>query len=79
MLLKEERLMAASLLIFANKQDVPGALTVPQISEVRTLHSSQLHLVTSAQDVCMRQISSVTSQLSKSLIRYTVLPRLAAI
>mmetsp|Transcript_7713 Transcript_7713/g.22850 ORF Transcript_7713/g.22850 Transcript_7713/m.22850 type:complete len:229 (-) Transcript_7713:1242-1928(-) len=36
-LLKEERLMAASLLIFANKQDVPGALTVPQISEVLRL------------------------------------------
>lgn len=28
--------MAASLLIFANKQDVPGALTVPQIAEVRS-------------------------------------------
>ncbi len=36
-LLKEERLMASSLLIFANKQDVPGALSVDEISKVRML------------------------------------------
>lgn len=32
-LLKEERLMAASLLIFANKQDIPGALDIDSISQ----------------------------------------------
>lgn len=32
-LLKEERLMAASLLIFANKQDIPGALHIDSVSQ----------------------------------------------
>lgn len=33
-LLKEERLMASSLLIFANKQDIPGALDIDCVSQV---------------------------------------------
>ena len=37
-LLLEEKLTGASLLIFANKQDLAGALTVQQISEVRPCH-----------------------------------------
>ena len=38
-LLKEERLLGATLLIFANKQDVPGALTAEQIESVLDLSS----------------------------------------
>lgn len=34
-LLQEERLMGATLLVLANKQDIPSALTLPQIEEVR--------------------------------------------
>jgi ADP-ribosylation factor-like protein 2 len=39
-LLQEEKLAGASLLIFANKQDVPGALTAAQIAEVLGLSGS---------------------------------------
>ncbi|KIY96503.1 ADP-ribosylation factor-like protein 2 [Monoraphidium neglectum] len=35
-LLQEERLFGATLLILANKQDIPSALTIPQLEEVRT-------------------------------------------
>ena len=34
-LLKEEKLAGASLLILANKQDVPGALSAQQIEQAR--------------------------------------------
>jgi GTPase SAR1 family protein len=34
-LLQEERLFGATLLILANKQDIPSALSLPQIEEVR--------------------------------------------
>lgn len=34
-LLKEERLTGATLLIFANKQDLPGACTSEEIRDVR--------------------------------------------
>ena len=33
-LLQEERLLGATLLVFANKQDLPGALTAEEIKEV---------------------------------------------
>lgn len=33
-LLREERLMGATLLIMANKQDIPSALSLQQIQEV---------------------------------------------
>lgn len=33
-LLREERLAGATLLVFANKSDLPGALTLQQIREV---------------------------------------------
>ena len=36
-LLREERLMGASLLVFANKQDLPHALSAPHVAQ-------QLHL-----------------------------------
>lgn len=36
-LLQQEKLAGASLLIFANKQDLPGALSLEQISEVLDL------------------------------------------
>lgn len=40
-LLQQERLAGASLLIFANKQDVAGALTSAQIAETLELNSEQ--------------------------------------
>uniref|UniRef100_A0A1B6MKD2 ADP-ribosylation factor-like protein 2 n=1 Tax=Graphocephala atropunctata TaxID=36148 RepID=A0A1B6MKD2_9HEMI len=42
-LLKEERLMGASLLVFANKQDLPGSLTSQQIKEITELDSIKTH------------------------------------
>ena len=36
-LLKEEKLAGAALLIFANKQDLPSALSPEEITKVRTL------------------------------------------
>lgn len=38
-MLSEEELKNASLLVFANKQDVPGALTPAQVSEQLDLAS----------------------------------------
>jgi ADP-ribosylation factor-like protein 2 len=38
-----QRLAGASLLILANKQDLPGALTVEQIREVLELDSIKSH------------------------------------
>lgn len=43
----EQRLAGASLLVFANKQDIPGAITPAQIKEVgqpRKNSHQQLHL-----------------------------------
>jgi ADP-ribosylation factor-like protein 2 len=40
-LLQQERLAGASLLIFANKQDVAGALSASEISQVLGLESSE--------------------------------------
>jgi hypothetical protein len=42
-LLLEERLAGASLLIFANKQDLPGALTAEQIREALSLDRIESH------------------------------------
>lgn len=42
-LLQEERLLGASLLIFANKQDLPGALSPMEIAEVLGLSSITTH------------------------------------
>lgn len=42
-LLQEERLLGASLLIFANKQDLPGALSPSEIAEVLGLSSITTH------------------------------------
>ena len=38
-LLGEERLLGATLLVFANKQDLPGALTCPEITDKLGLHT----------------------------------------
>jgi ADP-ribosylation factor-like protein 2 len=38
-LLKQEKLAGASLLIFANKQDLSGALSIESIAKVLDLHS----------------------------------------
>ena len=38
-LLKEEKLAGASLLILANKQDMPGALSAQQIEQARVQHA----------------------------------------
>jgi ADP-ribosylation factor-like protein 2 len=40
-LLQEERLFGATLLILANKQDIPAALSLQEIEQVRT--SPQQH------------------------------------
>jgi len=42
-LLLEERLAGATLLVFANKQDLPGALTSEQIKEALQLESIKSH------------------------------------
>jgi len=42
-LLQEERLLGATLLVFANKQDLPGALTAAEIKEVLELDSIKTH------------------------------------
>ncbi|ORX62609.1 putative ADP-ribosylation factor-like 2-like protein [Hesseltinella vesiculosa] len=42
-LLQEERLAGASLLVFANKQDIPGALTDMQIKEALRLDDIKSH------------------------------------
>ncbi|KAI9338594.1 ADP-ribosylation factor family-domain-containing protein [Zopfochytrium polystomum] len=42
-LLKEERLAGASLLIFANKQDLPSALSHEQIAEILQLDAIKTH------------------------------------
>ncbi|KAK4056510.1 hypothetical protein OIO90_002357 [Microbotryomycetes sp. JL221] len=42
-LLKQERLSGASLLVFANKQDIPGSLTAQQISEALELDKLTSH------------------------------------
>jgi len=42
-LLQEERLMGATLLVFANKQDLQGALSVDEISKILTLDSIATH------------------------------------
>ncbi len=34
-LLREERLFGATLLVFANKQDIPSALSVAELEKVR--------------------------------------------
>ena len=44
-LLQEERLFGATLLIFANKQDVPSALPVEELEKVRTVCLSVLSTV----------------------------------
>lgn len=36
-LLKEERLAGASFLVLANKQDIPGAMSIQQVEQVRDL------------------------------------------
>jgi len=42
-LLQEERLLGATLLVFANKQDLPGALSVEEISRVLELDTIKSH------------------------------------
>ncbi|KAI8066575.1 ADP ribosylation factor [Gongronella butleri] len=42
-LLQEERLAGASLLVFANKQDIPGAMTELQIKEALRLDEIKTH------------------------------------
>jgi len=42
-LLQEERLLGATLLVFANKQDLPGALNSDEIKEALDLNSIKTH------------------------------------
>ncbi|XP_048586468.1 ADP-ribosylation factor-like protein 2 isoform X2 [Nematostella vectensis] len=48
-LLVEERLAGATLLVFANKQDLPGALSAEQIKQVMQITFFLLHWVTKIQ------------------------------
>lgn len=41
-LLQEERLAGATLLVLCNKQDLPGALSAQEIKDVRTIHQYTL-------------------------------------
>ncbi|WFC99249.1 hypothetical protein MYAM1_001993 [Malassezia yamatoensis] len=50
MLLQEEKLAGASLLVFANKQDVPGALTPEQIKQQQALIQLIYQLVSRRDD-----------------------------
>lgn len=38
-LLQEERLAGATLLVLCNKQDLPGALSAQEIKDVRTIQN----------------------------------------
>lgn len=52
-LLQEERLFGATLLILANKQDIPSALSLEEIAKVRTLSSpSALEKMAKVQAIC---------------------------
>lgn len=42
-LLKEERLAGATLMIYANKQDIPGALSLDEIAEILGLREIKTH------------------------------------
>ncbi|XP_008558329.1 ADP-ribosylation factor-like protein 2 [Microplitis mediator] len=42
-LLQEERLLGASLLVLANKQDLPGALSLDEIAEILELKNVKSH------------------------------------
>ena len=42
-MLQEERLLGATLLVFANKQDLPGALTAEEISNTLGLYKIKTH------------------------------------
>ena len=42
-LLAEERLLGATLLVFANKQDLPGSLSMEEIGEVLELEKIKSH------------------------------------
>lgn len=42
-LLQEERLLGATLLVFANKQDLPGSLSCDQVAEALRLSSIKTH------------------------------------
>ncbi|XP_078389131.1 ADP-ribosylation factor-like protein 2 [Cetorhinus maximus] len=55
-LLQEERLAGATLLVFANKQDLPGALTSDAIKDALDLESIKTH------HWCIRDCSAVTGE-----------------
>ncbi|GAA5821871.1 hypothetical protein JCM11251_004753 [Rhodosporidiobolus azoricus] len=64
-LLKEERLIGASLLVFANKQDITGAMTVEEISAALDLASLSASHHCSIQP-CSARFSSLPSSASTS-------------
>uniref|UniRef100_A0A8C4R2E9 ADP-ribosylation factor-like protein 14 n=1 Tax=Eptatretus burgeri TaxID=7764 RepID=A0A8C4R2E9_EPTBU len=47
-LLQEEKLTGATLLVFANKQDLPGALRATDIREVSSSNQSTMHFILTA-------------------------------
>eukprot|EP00921_Rhytidocystis_pertsovi_P000384 GHVQ01000757.1.p1 GENE.GHVQ01000757.1~~GHVQ01000757.1.p1 ORF type:complete len:186 (+),score=18.73 GHVQ01000757.1:435-992(+) len=56
-LMKEERLSGASLLIFVNKQDLPGAMTADEVHEIL-----ELSKLSSSRHWSVRSCSAVTGQ-----------------
>ncbi|GAA5895053.1 hypothetical protein JCM6882_008273 [Rhodosporidiobolus microsporus] len=65
-LLKEERLVGASLLVFANKQDIEGAMTVDEISAALDLPSLSTSHRCSIQPCSARFASSSSASSSAS-------------
>ena len=57
-LLTEEQLGGASLLIFANKQDLPGALSADEVARVLELDSDQFK----NRHCCVHACSAVTGE-----------------
>lgn len=55
-LLREERLAGATLLVFANKQDLPGALSSDAIKDALDLDNIETH------HWCIRDCSAVTGE-----------------
>ncbi|GAA6029690.1 hypothetical protein JCM8097_001003 [Rhodosporidiobolus ruineniae] len=65
-LLKEERLMGASLLVFANKQDIANAMTVAEISQALDLPSLSTSHHCSIQPCSARFASSAAAPATSS-------------
>ncbi|KAM0788682.1 hypothetical protein ACM66B_002779 [Microbotryomycetes sp. NB124-2] len=71
-LLQEERLAGASLLVFANKQDIPGSLTCQEISnalELDSLKSHKCHVLPCSARSSSSSFSSSSSSTTASAVQ----------